>query len=93
MDLFELPPAKPEPESRPILLPLSLDEAQAIQAVFAHVGGHPGESPRGFVDLVAQRLIVHVGSPTEAVAALYDAGFEIDASDEGVCFSYPGETA
>lgn len=90
MDLFAAYPEKPEPESRPILLPLSEDEAQAIQAVFAHVGGMPLESPRGFVDSVARRLIPHVGSTTEAAAALDEAGFWISGS--GATFHYPGET-
>lgn len=89
-DLFAPYPEKPEPESRPILLPLSEDEARAIQAVFAHVGGAILESPRGFVDSVAKRLIPHVGSTIEAREALKEAGFELQGA--GVCFTYPGET-
>jgi hypothetical protein len=89
MDLFAPFPEKPDPASRPILLPLSVDEARAIQAVFAYVGGAIVESPRGFVDSVSCRLIPHAGSSIEACNDLAEAGFEING--DGIYFTSPGE--
>jgi hypothetical protein len=54
-------------DSSEVKLTLSMDEAKAIQAVFALVGGSPSDSPRGMIENVSWALDPIVGFTTQCL--------------------------
>lgn len=76
-----------------IVLELTREEAEAMQVVFARVGGSPDRSPRGRIENISDALAPHVGSALQLQARYTSEGRGADdrGNRSSFYFRHPGD--